>query len=164
MIKLHKLMMETQAETHTVLAKTTKATYRELATLQKEFEQARHDFQHRLEADIAASSKRAASYLEKLTNGIGTVLDSVLSKVNGAHDAIDSRSASVLTVSVHPLINTYLLRLRRIWTAPTLRREISNTTSAQSLVTSSRVAQSSPISRHRNGRQVKAQPAIFLPL
>jgi hypothetical protein len=99
LVKLHKSMVETNADANSALARATNQANTALMQLQDEFTLAKQDFQSQLLQDLDISTAKAQSFLERLVKSMETALQSAMGKVTSATRDIEADTARLSQVS-----------------------------------------------------------------
>lgn len=129
-IKLHKSMVETNADANAALSRATKEANDGLVQLQSNFALAKQMFKDQLMHDLEVSSTKTQSFFEKLVKGMDTVVQSTLSKMGSTVRAMDSDAVNLSEVSQSARSRRTSMRPhvwltgRRMSTKPTLILQI----------------------------------------
>ena len=95
-------MVKAQSSASAALSQAGRISQEGLEQLQSDFTRAREAFQDQLMSDLERSSAKTQSYIEKLSNGLASTLDVVLSKVRITTSAIESQMGNLSDVSLSP--------------------------------------------------------------
>ncbi|MCJ1273303.1 hypothetical protein MMC21_001093 [Puttea exsequens] len=95
LIKLHKSMVETNADANSALAKATNGANMALTQLQNDFAVARQAFQEQLDRDLEISTAKTQTLLERLISNMDSALQSATNKFAAAIHQLDSDTAKI---------------------------------------------------------------------
>ncbi|CAF9922167.1 hypothetical protein IMSHALPRED_005601 [Imshaugia aleurites] len=100
LIKLHKSVVQTNADANAALSRATKEANDGLSQLQNNFVLAKQMFQDQVMHDIEASSTQTQSFFENLVQGVDRAVQSTLSKMASKVKTMESDAAN-LSENVH---------------------------------------------------------------